>query len=323
MAGSRQCLCQLQTYDAEDWQTENAVCKLQWFYDRAGNNTREHQYLRYLQEPHVAIWKHEYDALNQRIATTRPDGHRVSWLTCGSGHLLALKVDDQELLSYQRDNLHREIARDQGNGLQQRQAWTPNGQLLEHALGKRGDPQRLVVSNYRHDAAGQLTRIDDNRLTVAVFIAHKQKRRSSLIGVFVKYGAGNETCTRTVSRCFPNTFFVGLASEDLNCSLVFRPRQQIRPKSSTDVQRAALSTPDPRSVHRRRRLPRTHHPRPVVCPASIIVKTIRQMVLVMAQVGCWERLHHNSQGPSAQAPLKERARWPPRFRTRFFVDISG
>lgn len=140
---------------------------------------------------------------------------------------------------------------------------------------------------------------------------------------WIMFGAGNETCTRTVSRCFPNTFFVGLASEDLNCSLVFRPRQQIRPKSSTDVQRAALSTPDPRSVHRRRRLPRTHHPRPVVCPASIIVKTIRQMVLVMAQVGCWERLHHNSQGPSAQAPLKERARWPPRFRTRFFVDISG
>jgi RHS repeat-associated protein len=142
---------------------ENAACKLQWFYDRAGNNTREHQYLRYLQEPHVAVWKHEYDALNQRIATTRPDGHRVSWLTYGSGHLLALKVDDTELLSYQRDNLHREVARDQGNGLQQRQAWTPNGQLREQALGKRGDSQRLVVRNYRHDDAGQLTRIDDTR----------------------------------------------------------------------------------------------------------------------------------------------------------------
>ncbi|NMZ99435.1 hypothetical protein [Pseudomonas lundensis] len=25
--------------------------------------------------------------LNQRIATTRPDGHKVSWLTYGSGHL--------------------------------------------------------------------------------------------------------------------------------------------------------------------------------------------------------------------------------------------
>ncbi len=103
---------------------------------------------------------------------------------------------------------------------------------------------------------------------------------------WIMFGAGNETCTRTVSRCFPITFFVGLASEDLNCSLVFRPRQQIRPKSSTDVQRAALSTPDPRSVHRRRQLPRTHHPRPVVCPASITAKTIRQMVLVMAQLGC-------------------------------------
>ena len=142
---------------------ENAACKLQWFYDRAGNTTREHQYLRYLQEPHVAVWKHEYDALNQRIATTRPDGHRVGWLTYGSGHLLALKVDDQELLSYQRDNLHREIGRDQGNGLQQRQAWTPNGQLQEQALDKRGDAQRLVVRNYRHDAAGQLTRIEDTR----------------------------------------------------------------------------------------------------------------------------------------------------------------
>lgn len=103
---------------------------------------------------------------------------------------------------------------------------------------------------------------------------------------WIMFGAGNETCTRTVSRCFPITFFVGLASEDLNYSLVFRPRQQIRPKSSTDVQRAALSTPDPRSVHRRRQLPRTHHPRPVVCPASITAKTIRQMVLVMAQLGC-------------------------------------
>ncbi len=74
-----------------------------------------------------------------------------------------MKVDDSELLSYQRDNLHREIARDQGNGLQQRQAWTPNGQLQEQALGKHGNSQRLVVRSYRYDAAGQLTRIDDTR----------------------------------------------------------------------------------------------------------------------------------------------------------------
>ena len=143
----------------------NPTCKLQWFYDAAGNNTREHQHLHlHLYKPcHVAIWQHEYDALNQRIATTRPDGHRVSWLTYGSGHLLAMKVDDIELLSYQRDDLHREIARHQGNNLQQRQSWTPNGQLQEQTVALTSSSTRLLVRNYRYDDAGQLTDLHDNR----------------------------------------------------------------------------------------------------------------------------------------------------------------
>ena len=37
--------------------------------------------------PKECIEQHEYDVLNQRIATTRPDGHAVSWLSYGSGHL--------------------------------------------------------------------------------------------------------------------------------------------------------------------------------------------------------------------------------------------
>ncbi|MQT49932.1 Rhs family protein [Pseudomonas helleri] len=161
----------------KQWQTEtfaydgngnlllatNPTCKLQWFYDAAGNNTREHQHLHLYKPCHVAIWQHEYDALNQRIATTRPDGHRVSWLTYGSGHLLAMKVDDIELLSYQRDDLHREIVRHQGNGLQQRQSWTPNGQLQEQTVALTGSSTRLLVRNYRYDDAGQLTDLHDNR----------------------------------------------------------------------------------------------------------------------------------------------------------------
>ena len=139
------------------------ACKLQWSYDAAGNNTREHQHLHLYEPCHVAIWQHEYDALNQRIATTRPDGHRVSWLTYGSGHLLAMKVDDIELLSYQRDDLHREIVRHQGNGLQQRQSWTPNGQLQEQTVALTGSSTRLLVRNYRYDDAGQLTDLHDNR----------------------------------------------------------------------------------------------------------------------------------------------------------------
>lgn len=142
---------------------ENKACKLQWFYDIAGNNTREHQHFHYMQEPQVAVFTHEYDALNLRTATTRPDGHRVSWLTYGSGHLLALKLDDRELLNYQRDDLHRETARDQGNGLIQRQSWTPNGQLREQTLARHGASQRIAVRNYRYDDSGQLTRVTDLR----------------------------------------------------------------------------------------------------------------------------------------------------------------
>ncbi|MFY1033183.1 RHS repeat-associated core domain-containing protein [Pseudomonas asiatica] len=139
----------------------NEACRLQWFYDAAGNNTREHQWLDYLVKPQVAVFRHEYDTLNQRIATTRPDGHRVSWLTYGSGHLLALKLDDQELISYERDDLHREIGRVQGNGLVQRQTWSPNGQLLEQTLVRQGESRRIAARSYRYDEAGQLCHIDD------------------------------------------------------------------------------------------------------------------------------------------------------------------
>ena len=39
-------------------------------------------------------------------------------------------------------------------------------------------------------------------------------------------GAGNESCTRALSLCFPITFSTVVISEELNYSLVFRPRQQ-------------------------------------------------------------------------------------------------
>ena len=68
---------------------------------------------------------------------------------------------------------------------------------------------------------------------------------------WIMFGAGNETCTRALSRCFPNTFFAEVASEDLNCSLVFRPRQQVRPKKSIDVQRRPLRAPEPHIAHHR------------------------------------------------------------------------
>ncbi|QZI69364.1 RHS domain-containing protein [Pseudomonas protegens] len=141
----------------------NDHSRLQWFYDPAGNLLREHQHYLSLGNPSVAVWQHEYDVLNQRVATTRPDGHRVSWLTYGSGHVLGMRLDDHDLVAYERDDLHREVARHQGNHLLHTQTWDPAGRLQEQRLGSSDDPARLLKREYAYDGAGQLTDINDTR----------------------------------------------------------------------------------------------------------------------------------------------------------------
>ncbi|WP_025113504.1 RHS repeat-associated core domain-containing protein [Pseudomonas sp. H1h] len=144
-------------------QASNADSRLQWFFDPAGNLLREHQHYLCLEQPIVAVWQHEYDELNQRIATVRPDGHRVSWLTYGSGHLLALRLDQHDLIRYERDDLHREIARHQGNQLVHTQQWDTVGRLQEQLLGGNDGMSTLLKRSYQYDAAGQLTDINDSR----------------------------------------------------------------------------------------------------------------------------------------------------------------
>lgn len=152
-------------YDGNGNLTEasNADSRLQWFHDSAGNVLREHQHYLGLEKSTIAVWRHEYDALNQRIATIRPDGHRVSWLTYGTGHLLGLRLDEHELLGLERDDLHREIARHQGNHLLQTQQWDPVGRLQQQMLGRSDDKTVLLKRDYQYDAAGQLTDVNDSR----------------------------------------------------------------------------------------------------------------------------------------------------------------
>ena len=144
-------------------QASNAQSKVHWFYDAAGNMLREHQYYLGLSTPAVAVWRHEYDELNQRTATVRPDGHRVSWLTYGSGHLQALSLDEHDLVGYERDDLHREIARHQGNLLRQTQTWDPAGRLQEQWLSGDNDTTFSLRRLYHYDAASQLTTLEDSR----------------------------------------------------------------------------------------------------------------------------------------------------------------
>ncbi|WP_160474152.1 RHS repeat-associated core domain-containing protein [Cupriavidus sp. SW-Y-13] len=145
---------------------ENADSRLQWFHDDAGNVVREHQHYRSLNQPVVAVWRHEYDALNERIATVRPDGHRVEVLTYGSGHVHGVMLDDRELVQFERDALHREVLRTQGNRLTQSQVYDPVGRLLEQTLSPVAGAhagQRMLHRQYHYDAAGQLSDIRDMR----------------------------------------------------------------------------------------------------------------------------------------------------------------
>lgn len=143
----------------------NGDARLQWFYDRGGNLAREHHH--YLESGRTAVWQHGHDVLNQRVTTIRPDGHTTQWLTYGSGHVHGLLVDGQDILGFERDDLHREIAREQGNGLSQKLRYDPAGRLLEQQISqtKPGAVEAVagIRRSYAYDKAGQLVAIGDSR----------------------------------------------------------------------------------------------------------------------------------------------------------------
>ncbi|EEM8097204.1 hypothetical protein DER63_20255 [Salmonella enterica] len=63
--------------------------------------------------------EHTYDPLGNLLKTTLPDGRSLENLYYGTGHLLETQLRDGEhtfqLAEYERDNLHREVHRRQGN----------------------------------------------------------------------------------------------------------------------------------------------------------------------------------------------------------------
>jgi len=175
------------TYNANGQlaEAQNEHARLQWFYDLAGNLVREHQHYQgpFHPDKRTAVWHHRYDELNQRIGTTRPDGHRIDWLTYGAGHVHGLLLDGQELVSFERDALYQETNRTQANGLMQTMKYDLAGRLVEQQLGAIAqlgrkdqpfypDPYRpevqvgmhaAILRRYRYDRSGQLSSVEDNR----------------------------------------------------------------------------------------------------------------------------------------------------------------
>ncbi|MEQ1318878.1 MULTISPECIES: RHS repeat-associated core domain-containing protein [Acinetobacter] len=160
---------------------KNAETNLQWFYDAVGNVVKEHQ--QDYKSNKTAVWKHSYDEINDRIKTIRPDGQNIDWLTYGTGHVQSLIVNGQDLVSFERDDLHREIVRHYANGISQEQQFDLAGRLHsqimlnEHDNGYQNQysaqnqtknnalqhTSQLVQRLYQYDKTGELTGIKDTR----------------------------------------------------------------------------------------------------------------------------------------------------------------
>lgn len=157
---------------------KNAESKVEWFYDVAGNLVREH--IQDNTTHKTAVWKHSYDEINDRIKTIRPDGQNIDWLTYGTGHVHSLILNGQDIVSFERDDLHREIARHYANGLSQFEHYDEQGRLSQQQIVKGHengyvnaqlqqennavqDTASLLSRVYRYDKSGQLAQIQDSR----------------------------------------------------------------------------------------------------------------------------------------------------------------
>ena len=156
-------------------QTENAQAKVELSYDPLGRLLNE---IIETPEGRQSALRHQYDTLGNRIQTQLPNGKTLNWLYYGSGHLHQINLDGQVISDYERDALHREVHRTQGN-LHSSTLYDPLGRILQQqtlrkaeqqdqdaaapSLNQQGKSPIQLQRNYRYDKAGELSQIDDLR----------------------------------------------------------------------------------------------------------------------------------------------------------------
>ena len=92
----------------------NAWSEVKLAYDPLGQLLAETQALSVAVGAKKFEFKHQYDALGNRIQTVLPGGRELNHLFYGSGHLHQVNLDGQVVSNIQRDALHREVRRSQG-----------------------------------------------------------------------------------------------------------------------------------------------------------------------------------------------------------------
>ncbi|AVE06208.1 type IV secretion protein Rhs [Pseudomonas palleroniana] len=145
------------SYDAVDQLTAVIFTDLQgnaqalgFAYDALGQLTAEHSAAGALQ--------HHYDELGNLIQTQLPDGRWLNRLYYGSGHLHQINLDGQVISDFERDRLHREVLRTQGQ-LSTRSEYDRSGRLRSRQRRLASQPSLMPAAaqkQFEYDPADNL-----------------------------------------------------------------------------------------------------------------------------------------------------------------------
>ena len=135
-------------YDALDQLTavtftdnDGRAQSLGFAYDALGQLREEHSTAGSLQ--------HHYDELGNLIQTQLPDGRWLNRLYYGSGHLHQINLDGRVVSDFERDRLHREVLRTQGQ-LGTRSEYDRAGRLRSRLRRPINQPSALPAPAQQH-----------------------------------------------------------------------------------------------------------------------------------------------------------------------------
>jgi RHS repeat-associated protein len=110
--------------------------------------------------------QHRYDEIGNLIQTQTPDGRWINRLLYGSGHLHQINLDGQVISDFERDRLHREVLRTQGQ-MNTRSEYDRIGRLNMRTRRLSNQPRPLPAESIRtfeYDPVDNLTaRVDSSR----------------------------------------------------------------------------------------------------------------------------------------------------------------
>lgn len=147
----------------------NEVSQIDFYRNALGQLVREHQHYKIPElKPLTAVLRYEYDELGNLIKTIRPDGQTLNHLVYGSGHIYAIGLNNQEVVSFQRDDLHRETTRLLANGLIQTKQYNDVGLLSSQFIQPEQETQDYLQYQahryYQYDQNYLLSQVEDSRL---------------------------------------------------------------------------------------------------------------------------------------------------------------